>query len=134
MPLRYIQNTQTGEFVGEAAFRYDSEYGMHVISIIVEANYRGKGFGRAGLRLLMEAAKENGIDTLAIVNRRDSSIAREAGKVLYVKAGPEIAVASTKAYTSQVVLLNILAIYFAEILPKTIFPCQAVHQNMQKTR
>ena len=41
---------------------------------------------------------------------------RLANNVLYTHAGPEIAVASTKAYTSQVVLLGILAVYFAEIL------------------
>ena len=45
-----------------------------------------------------------------------SSITREADYSIYTHAGPEIAVASTKAYTSQVILLDILALYFAEIL------------------
>ncbi len=54
--------------------------------------------------------------TLAITNVIGSSITREADYSIYTHAGPEIAVASTKAYTSQVVLINILAIYFAEIL------------------
>ena len=47
-----------------------------------------------------------------------SSITREADYCIYTHAGPEIAVASTKAYTSQVVLLNILALYFAEVLDR----------------
>ncbi len=45
-----------------------------------------------------------------------SSITREADYTIYTDAGPEIAVASTKAYTSQVVLMVILAMYFAEVL------------------
>ena len=45
-----------------------------------------------------------------------SSITREADFTIYTHAGPEIAVASTKAYTSQIILLTILSIYFAEVL------------------
>ena len=56
---------------------------------------------------------------MAISNVIGSSITREADYCIYTHAGPEIAVASTKAYTSQVVLLNILAVYFAEILEST---------------
>ena len=54
--------------------------------------------------------------TLAITNVIGSSITREADYSIYTHAGPEIAVASTKAYTSQVVLLALLTIYFAETL------------------
>ena len=64
----------------------------------------------------LKISKEKGAKTLAISNVIGSSITREADYSIYTHAGPEIAVASTKAYTSQVVLLNILAIYFAEIL------------------
>ena len=64
----------------------------------------------------LKLSKESGAKTLAISNVIGSSITREADYSIYTHAGPEIAVASTKAYTSQVVLLNILAIYFAEIL------------------
>ena len=66
----------------------------------------------AALRL----AKEKGCTTIAVANVLGSSISREADHTIYTCAGPEIAVASTKAYTSQVVLLNIMALYFAEIL------------------
>lgn len=57
----------------------------------------------------LKLAKENGIDTLAIVNRRDSSIAREADSVIYTEAGIEVAVATTKAYLAQILILLLLA-------------------------
>lgn len=57
----------------------------------------------------LKLAKENGINTLAIVNRRDSSIAREADSVIYTEAGIEVAVATTKAYLAQVLILLLLA-------------------------
>ena len=64
----------------------------------------------------LKLCKEKGAKTLAISNVIGSSITREADYSIYTHAGPEIAVASTKAYTSQVMLITILAIYFAEIL------------------
>lgn len=67
----------------------------------------------------LKLSKEKGAKTLAITNVIGSSITREADYSIYTHAGPEIAVASTKAYTSQVILINILAIYFAEILFST---------------
>ena len=67
----------------------------------------------------LKLAKSKGAKTLAMANVIGSSITREADYCIYTHAGPEIAVASTKAYTSQVVLLNILALYFAEILNTT---------------
>ncbi len=67
----------------------------------------------------LKLSKSFGAKTLAISNVIGSSITREADYTIYTHAGPEIAVASTKAYTSQVVLMNILAIYFAEILEKS---------------
>ena len=67
----------------------------------------------------LKLSKSKGAKTLAVSNVIGSSITREADYTIYTHAGPEIAVASTKAYTSQVVLLGILAIYFAEILGST---------------
>ena len=64
----------------------------------------------------LKLSKEKGAKTLAISNVIGSSITREADYSIYTHAGPEIAVASTKAYTSQVVLLAMVAIYFAETL------------------
>lgn len=64
----------------------------------------------------LKLCKEKGAKTLAISNVIGSSITRESDFSIYTHAGPEIAVASTKAYTSQVMLITILAIYFAETL------------------
>ena len=64
----------------------------------------------------LKLSKEKGAKTLAISNVIGSSITREADYSIYTHAGPEIAVASTKAYTSQVALLAVLSIYFAETL------------------
>ena len=58
-------------------------------------------------------AKKNGIKTLAIVNVVGSTIAREADYVLYTLAGPEISVATTKAYSAQLAVCYVLAIKFA---------------------
>jgi len=63
----------------------------------------------------LKESKRRGAKTLAITNVVGSSIAREADQVVYTWAGPEIAVASTKAYTTQLVLFFMLALYMAEI-------------------
>ena len=64
----------------------------------------------------LKLAKAKGAKTLAVSNVIGSSITREADYSIYTHAGPEIAVASTKAYTSQVVLFSLLALYFAQTL------------------
>ena len=71
----------------------------------------------------LKESKRRGAKTLAITNVVGSSIAREADQVVYTWAGPEIAVASTKAYTTQIVLFFMLAIYMAE-LKGTISPAR----------
>lgn len=63
----------------------------------------------------MREAKSRGIRTLAIVNVVGSSIAREADNVFYTLAGPEIAVATTKAYSCQLIACYLLAMEFARI-------------------
>ena len=65
----------------------------------------------AALRL----AKEKGVRTLGIVNVVGSSIAREADNVMYTWAGPEIAVATTKAYSTQLIVQYLLAMKFAKV-------------------
>ena len=59
--------------------------------------------------------KKIGAKTLAVTNVVGSSIAREADNVIYTMAGPEIAVASTKAYTTQAVVMNLLGMYLADL-------------------
>ena len=64
----------------------------------------------------MREAKRRGARTLAVVNVVGSSIAREADDVLYTWAGPEIAVATTKAYSTQLVLMDLIGLYLADLL------------------
>ena len=64
----------------------------------------------------LKLAKARGCVTIAVVNVLGSSIARQTDAVLYTAAGPEIAVASTKAYTTQLVLLHVLVLKLAELL------------------
>jgi glucosamine--fructose-6-phosphate aminotransferase (isomerizing) len=66
------------------------------------------------LAALREAAAR-GIRSLAILNTRRSSIDREASSSVFIHAGPEIGVASTKAYTAEILTLLALALYFARI-------------------
>lgn len=103
-----------------------TEYGKVLVNVDIASEYRytnhiyskkhliilisQSGETADTLAVLRKAKKEN-IDTLAIVNVVGSSIAREADKVLYIKAGPEIAVATTKAYTCQLMLLSLIAAY-----------------------
>ena len=61
----------------------------------------------------LREAKAHGVKTLAIVNVVGSSIAREADNVFYTLAGPEISVATTKAYSTQLIAAYVLAIQFA---------------------
>jgi glucosamine--fructose-6-phosphate aminotransferase (isomerizing) len=76
----------------------------------------------------LREAQARGIKTLGILNVYRSSIAREADSAVYIHAGPEIGVASTKAYTAQILTLLILALYFARIR-KTI-----TDEQFQKVR
>lgn len=66
----------------------------------------------------LREAKRRGSKVLSIVNVMGSSIARESDHVLYTWAGPEIAVATTKAYTTQTVLLLMLGVYLARRLDR----------------
>ncbi|MGB9769491.1 glutamine--fructose-6-phosphate transaminase (isomerizing) [Caldisericum exile] len=68
----------------------------------------------AGLRL----AKEKKAKTIGIVNVVGSSVAREVDKVVYIQAGPEIAVASTKAYVAQVEVITLTILYLAKLIGK----------------
>ncbi|WP_238916206.1 glutamine--fructose-6-phosphate transaminase (isomerizing) [Clostridium sp. YIM B02555] len=64
---------------------------------------------------VLRDCKKVGARTLAITNVVGSSISREADNVIYTMAGPEIAVASTKAYTTQVVVMYLMAMCFSEL-------------------
>lgn len=90
-------------------FRYrDPIYEDHTLAIIISQS----GETADSLAALREA-KSNGVSVLGIVNVVGSSIAREADKVMYTWAGPEISVATTKAYSAQLAALYLLAVKFA---------------------
>ena len=60
---RYLTRDD-GTFVGEIAYHLDEERGITIADVIVHAKYRGRGYGRAGLNLLCQAAKDNGVTVL----------------------------------------------------------------------
>lgn len=90
-------------------FRYQNPILKKGDVVIVVSQSGETADSLAALRL----AKSKGIPVWAIVNVVGSSIAREADRVIYLYVGPEIAVATTKAYTAQVALLDLLAIRLA---------------------
>lgn len=81
-------------------------------SLIISVSQSGE---TADTLAVLRAAKEVGARTLAVTNVVGSTISREADNVIYTMAGPEIAVASTKAYTTQVVIMYALGLYFGEL-------------------
>ena len=98
------------------------------VELASELRYRKKSLDRKALMIVisqsgetadtlaaLRLAKEKGLKTLAIVNVVGSSIAREADHVLYTLAGPEISVATTKAYSAQLVAMDCLAVQFAMV-------------------
>ena len=88
-------------------YRYtDHVYGKNELIILISQSGE-----TADTLAVLRKAKEDRIATLAIVNVVGSSIAREADNVIYIKAGPEIAVATTKAYMCQLAVLSIIACY-----------------------
>lgn len=97
-----------------------------VVDIASEFRYRDPLIGEGDLMIVisqsgetadtkaaLELAKQRGADTMAIVNVKGSSIAREADMVVYTHAGPEISVASTKAYMVQIAIMYLIAFEMA---------------------
>lgn len=81
-------------------------------SLIISVSQSGE---TADTLAVLRAAKEVGARTLAVTNVVGSTISREADNVIYTMAGPEIAVASTKAYTTQVVIMYAIGLYFGKL-------------------
>jgi glucosamine--fructose-6-phosphate aminotransferase (isomerizing) len=100
------------EVVLASEFRYaDPIVDEHTLALVISQS----GETIDTLAALREA-KRLGARVLSIVNVVGSSIARESDDVLYTWAGPEIAVATTKAYSTQMVVLDLLGLYFADVL------------------
>ena len=82
---RYLRDRESGDFVGEIAYHWDDQEGFCQADVIVYAPCRGRGYGRAGLRLLCRAARENGFDALYDDIARDNPAIR-----LFLSEGFEI--------------------------------------------
>ncbi len=113
MDLQYVIEALTSlqvrvELASE--FRY-RKMTLHRKSIVIVISQSGE---TADTLAALREAKEQGIKTLGIVNVIGSSIAREADNVFYTLAGPEISVATTKAYSTQLVAGYLLALQFAK--------------------
>ncbi len=93
---RYLKDPETGAFVGETAYHYDEERKIFLADVIVAFPYRGRGYGREGLRLLCETAGSKGVDVL----RDDIAIDNPAIR-LFLKAG------FTEEYrTNEIIMLK----------------------------
>lgn len=103
---RYARIPATAEIASEFRYRKPILGPNDLVIVISQSGETADTM--AALRL----AKAEGARTLAIVNVVGSTIAREADDVLYIWAGPEISVATTKAYTCQAAAVNLLTIYF----------------------
>ena len=90
-------------------FRYDKLF-LDKDELVIAISQSGE---TADTLEAIKIAKNNGNDTLGIINAKGSSIAREAKMVLYTEAGKEIAVATTKAYSAQVAMLALIALNLA---------------------
>ena len=82
---RYLQDEETGDFVGEIAWHLDEKRNIHICDVIILARYRNRGYGSEGIRLLCEAAKRSGIAILY-----DDIAADNPSWKLFLKNGFEI--------------------------------------------
>ncbi len=80
----------------------------------------------------LREAKKHGVRVLSIVNVVGSSIARESDDVIYTWAGPEIAVATTKGYSTQLSVMYLLALYFGSA--KELIPAQEMTEYLEKLK
>jgi len=99
----------TAELASE--FRY-SEPRLDSRTLVIVISQSGE---TADTLAAAKEAKRQGADVLAVTNVVGSSIAREADYVIYTQAGPEIAVASTKAYLTQLICLTLVALYVGRV-------------------
>ncbi len=114
MQAQYIIEDMTGipvrvELASEFRYRRIVEDRSSLVILISQSGET------ADTLAALREAKEKGFLTLGVVNVLGSSIAREADKVIYTKAGPEIAVATTKAYSSQLICMSVLAVELARV-------------------
>ncbi len=88
-------------------FRYKNNF-LNKKSLVIFISQSGE---TADTLASLRKIKIKSVDTLGIINVQESSIAREADKVIYTEAGPEIAVATTKAFIAQLIIMILITIY-----------------------
>lgn len=96
-------------------FSSEFRYGNPVLSPKSLAIFVSQSGETADTLAALRLCKERRIRTLGIVNVIGSSIARECDRTIFTQAGPEISVASTKAYTAQVMVFTLLGLYIAQV-------------------
>jgi glucosamine--fructose-6-phosphate aminotransferase (isomerizing) len=99
----------------QVSFGAEFRYGHPVIepdTLVIAVSQSGE---TADTLAAVREARLNGAETIGVCNVVGSSIARECGKGIYIHAGPEIGVASTKAFTSQLVVLSLLAVHMGRM-------------------
>ena len=79
---RYLKDTVSGEYVGEAAYHFDDERKLWMTDIIIAAEFRGRGYGRLGLEMLCRLAAEHGIEFLY-----DDMAADNPAVSMFIKSG-----------------------------------------------
>src|SRR6266699_2750336 len=138
IPQSELRELQRINIVASGTSRHAGIVGQHIfqelVRLPVEVDYasefenRNPLIGRAELTIVItqsgetadttaaqREAKKKGSRTIAISNVMDSTIAREADGVLYTHAGPEISIASTKAFSAQMAVLFLFAAYLAQV-------------------
>lgn len=135
-----------GKYVFEKLLRvpvdvfYSSEfrYGDPVLTPTTLAVFISQSGETADSLAALRLCKQRRIRTLGIVNVVGSSIARECDRTILTQAGPEISVASTKAYTAQVMVLCLLALYVAQVketpgvrVPEYVKTLRQMHEYAQ---
>lgn len=103
--IENYSNFEVGVYIA-SEYRYQKIF-VDEKTLIITPSQSGE---TADTLACIKKAKEHGCKTLGIVNVKDSSIARMVDEVIYTEAGPEVAVASTKAYTSQAYIFSLLAL------------------------
>lgn len=118
-------------------FRYNKQFiDQHTLVILVSQSGE-----TADTLAVLRKVKEHGCKVLAVTNVVGSNISREADNVFYTFAGPEIAVASTKAYTTQIVSLYLIARYFSttkeeyeDVLKEAVKICPLINEVLEKEK
>ena len=125
--LKTLCNFNTVQVFDGAEFNtYDIPKNGNSVFILISQSGETKDLHRC-----IDIAKNNNIVTIGIVNVVDSLIAREVDCGIYCNAGREIGVASTKAFTSQVICLSLLAVWFAQINNINIIKRSKIIKDLQ---